>query len=210
MGDSEVVDVDEVHAAVGVLQGLTIDMISLSEVEVEVILNVTSLITEEEVKIPLEAKENSGMEISIIIGKETTGKDKEMVKVMQTGDDDGMVIEVKVIVTGDEEGDGTQTPIINNKITNNHINTLIQIIIVHLLWVINIDIQYPMTKVPVIHHNLPNISHNRGDHNPTKPQTYVNCVKIKVIMIINVNLQANSWQEHRRPLIKGDPTVTKR
>ena len=209
LGGSMVEAVDEAHMAGVVLQALITDMISLSEAVEGVTLNATSLEVEEEVKILLEAGENSGMVMIIIVRTEILEIDREMAKVILIGDVDGIITEVEVIVKGAEEGVGIPIPITHSRITNNNINTQIPIIIVHLQWVISTDIKYPMNKILDTRHSLPNTSRNRGEHNPNKLQIYVNCVIIRVIMIINANLQATLWREHRKPLIKGDLTVTK-
>ena len=73
---------DEVHVAGDVLQDLTTDMISLSEAVEGVTLNVTSLEAEKEVKTLLEAGENSGMVMIMIVGTEILEIDREMAKII--------------------------------------------------------------------------------------------------------------------------------
>ena len=54
-----------------------------------------------------------------------------------------------------------------------------------------------------------NISHKDHQHHHARLQTYVNCVKIKAIMIINANLQAISWLAHKKLSIKVTHITTK-
>ena len=189
----------EVHAVGEVLQVLTTDMSNLSAVEEGVTSNETTPKIEVEVKTPhFEDVENHGMVTISIIGKETIGIDMEIIKVILTGGEDGMVIDVKVAVTGAGEDAGTPIPIIHNRATHNNHNIQTLIIIIHLQWAIDIDTKYPMNNIPVIRHSRPNISHNEFQHNHIKLQIYVNCVRIKAITIISANLQAILWHEHRK------------
>ena len=191
MGDSvgEGVDVTMVHAAGEVSLDLTIDMNILSVVEVGVILNRTSLTTEEEAKNRcFEDDENNGMVMIQTIVIEITGIEIEIIKVMLTEVGDGMVIEVKGIVIGEGDNAGTLIPIINNRDTLNNPNTKILIIIVHLQWAININISCPMNNIQSVLKNNNNTCHKDCQHNHIKLQTYVSYVRIKAIMIISANL----------------------
>ena len=203
-------DVTKAHTAGEVSQVLKIDMSNLSMVEEGVTLKETSLKIEVEVKTPrFEDDENNGMVTISIIMIETIGIDMEIIKVMLTGVEDGMVIEVKVAVTGVGEDAGTPIPIIHNRAIHSNHNTQTPIIIVHLQWVININTKCPMNSIPAIRNSRPNISHKECQHNHTKLQIYVNCVRIRAIMIIIANLQVTLWPEHRKLLTKDTPTVTK-
>ena len=70
--------------------------------------------------IHFEGAEDSGMEMTLITVTETTGIEIPKVKVIQTGAEDGIIIEVRDIVIGEEGDDGilisnTMTQGTNNK-----------------------------------------------------------------------------------------------
>ena len=54
-----------------------------------------------------------------------------------------------------------------------------------------------------------NTSHKCRQLHHNKLQIFVNCVRVRAIMIINVNLQAILWPAHKKPSIKAAHTTTK-
>ena len=74
-------------------------------------------------------------------------------------------------------------------------------------WVININIQSYMNSIHILSNS--NISLRDHQHPPDRLQTYVNCVKIKAIMIINANLQVILWSPHKKLSIKVAHITTK-
>ena len=159
-------------------------------------------------KIHLEGTDNNGMEMTQITVTETTGIEILMVKVIETGEEDGIIIiEVKDIVIVEEGEDGI--PI--NNITIQGIkytpNFPTQIIIVHHLWDINTDTQSHMTNTHTPKNN--NINHKCHQLHLNKLQIFVSCVIVKAITTINANLQVISWPAHKKPLIKADHTAIK-
>ena len=189
------------------LETLTIDMTIRIEGEVEVKEEGSLQTTEEEVKIIfLEADTDNGMVTIRATVTETIGIEIMMAKIMGTEVGDGMAIEGKVIMIGDREDDGTHIPNTLNKIIHNTIPT--RIIIGPLLWVANININCHMSNTQPTHNPNSN-THRDHPHNRSKRPIYVSCVKIKAIMTINANLQAISWPEHKKHLIKGIHTITR-
>ena len=83
--------------------------------------NGTVNIIEGEVKIiHFEGTEDSGMEMTLITVTEITGIEIPKVKVIQTGAEDGIIVEVRDMVIGEEGDDGilinnTKTQGTNNK-----------------------------------------------------------------------------------------------
>ena len=189
------------------LETLTIDMIIRIEGEVKVKEEGSLQITEEEVKIIfLEADADNGMVMTWVTMIEIIGIEIMMVITMGTEVGDGMAIEGKVIVTGDGEDTGTQTP---NTLNKNIHNTIpIRIITGPLPWVKSININCPISNTRTTHNRNSSI-HSDHLHNCGKWPIYVSCVKIKAIMTINVNFQAISWPELRKPLIKAIHTITR-
>ena len=107
MGDNADEDVDaiEVHVAMEMEGTLITGMIIKIEEPAVVKDNGTFNIIEDEVKrIRLEGTEDSGMEMTLITVTETTGIEILKVKVIQTGAEDGIIIEVRATLIG-EEGD---------------------------------------------------------------------------------------------------------
>ena len=120
-----------------------------------------------------------------------------MVKIMPTEAEDGTVTEVKETVIGEGGEDGTLIPITNNRAIHNNPNTQTLIITVHLQWAININTRCLMNNILLILNHNSNTHHNNHQHNRVKLQIYVNCVKIKAIMIISASLQAILWPVHK-------------
>ena len=154
-----------------------------------------------------EADKDNGMEMILITMTETTGIEIPMVKVILTGIEDGIIIEVKDIVIGEEGEDGIPISNIMIQGINNKPNFQTQIIIVHNLWDINTDTQSHMINTHTPNSN--NINPKCCQLYLNKLQIFVNCVIVKAITIINANLQAISWPAHKKPSIKADHTATK-
>ena len=155
----------------------------------------------------IEADEDSGMEMTLITMTETIGIEIPTVKVILTGVEDGIIIvEVKDIMIMGEGEDGI--PINNITIQGINKNPIlqIQIIIVHHLWDINTDTQSHMSNTHTPNHNNSTNLKCRQLH-LNKPQIFVNCVIVKAITTINVNLQVILWPAHKKPLIKADHTA---
>ena len=152
--------------------------------------------------------EDKGTEMTQITVTEITGIEILMVKVIQIGVEDGIIItEVKAIVIMEEGEDGIPTHNITILVIHNTLNLQTQITIVHHLWDINTDIQSHMTNI----HTPNNNNTNRKDpkHHLSKLQIFVSCVIVRVTMTINVNLQVILWPAHKKPLIKADHTAIK-
>ena len=202
-------DVTEVPMAVETEETLITGMIIKIEEPVAVKDNGTFNIIEGEGKIiHFEGAEDNGMEMTLITVTETTGIEIPMVKVILTGVEDGIIIiEVKDIVIREEGEDGIPTSHITIQGINNKPNFQTQIIIVHHLWDINTDTQSHMSNTHTP--NNSNINHKCRQLHLNKLQIFVSCVIVKVIMIINANLQAILWPTHKKPSIKADHTATK-
>ena len=156
MGDNadEDADVIEVPVAVEMEGTLITGMINKIKGLAMVKHNGTSSIIEGMDKIThFKGNEDSGKETTLITVTETTGIEILMVKVILTGVEDGIIIEVKDIVIG-EEGEGG-IPISNIMIQgiNNKPNFQTQIIIVHNLWDINTDTQSHMSNTHTPNNN---------------------------------------------------------
>ena len=105
----------------------------------------------------IEADEDSGIEMTLIIVTETIGLEILMVKVILTGVEDGIIIvEVKDIMIEGEEEDGIPINNIPIQGINKTPNLQIQIIIIHHLWDISTDTQSHMssTHTPNHHNNI--------------------------------------------------------
>ena len=166
------------------------------------------IITEVEVKIIcFEGDEDSGMETTPIIMTEITGIEILKVKVILIGAVDGIIVEVRDIVIGDEGEDGTLISNIMTQGTNNRHSLQTQIITAHHLWDINTDTQSHMSNTHILSNNNTHLKCRQPHHG--KLQISVNCVKVKAIMIINANLQAILWLAHKKPLIKVAHITTK-
>ena len=203
-GDNMDEDVDtiEVHMAVEMERTLITGMIIKIEELAMVKYKGTFSIIEGEVKIThLEGAEDSGMEMTPITGIEIL-----KVKVILIGAEDGIIVEVRDIVIGEEGEDGI---LINNTMTqgtNNRPSLQTRIIIVHHPWDISTDTQSHMSNTHILNNN--NTSRKCQPHH-NKLQISANCVKVKATMIINANLQAILWPTHKKPLIKVDHITTK-
>ena len=209
-GDNADEDVDEieVHMAVEMEGTLITGMIIKIEEPAAVKYKETFSTIEGEVKITrFKGAEASGMEMTPITATEITRIDIPKVKVILIGAEDGIIVEVRNIVIGEEGEDGiliSNTTILG---TNNRPNLLTQIIIVHHPWGISTDTQSHMSNTHIPNNH--NTSHKCHQLHHNKLQIFVNCVKIKAIMIINANLQATLWPAHKKPSIKVNHITTK-
>ena len=189
------------------LEILTIDMTIRIEGEVEVKEEGSLQITEEEVKIIfLEADADNGTVMTEVTVTETIGIEIMMVTTMGTEVGDGIAIEGKVIVIEDGEDNGIQIPNTLNKNIHNTIPT--RIITGPLLWDANINTNCPMSNTQPTHNSNSN-THSDHPHNRGKQPIYASCVKIKVTMTINANLQVISWPKHKKRLTKAVRTITR-
>ena len=210
MGENtdEDVDVIEVHMAVEMEGTLITGMIIKIEEPAAVKYNGTFTTIEGEVKITrFEGTEDSGMEMTPITVTEITGIEIPKVKVILIGAEDGTIVEVRDIVIGEEGEDGILISNTTIQGTNNRQNLQTRIIIVHNPWAISTDTRSHMSNTHTPSNN--NTSHKCGQLHHNKLQIFVNCVKVKAIMIINANLQATLWPAHKKPSIKADHTTTK-
>ena len=184
----EGVDVTVAHTAREVSEVQTTDTNTKTEVEAGLKQKEIFQIIEEEVKIiHLEGDEDNGMVMTLITMTETIGTGMLMGKIMPIEAEDGMVTEAKEIVIGEGEEDGTLIPIINNRDIHNNPTTQIPIITTQPQWAINTNIRCLMNNTLLILNHNSNIHHNNHQRNPIKLQIYVNCVKIKAIMIISAS-----------------------
>ena len=145
--------------------------------------------------------------MTLITVTEITGIEIPKVKVILIGVEDGTIVEVSDIVIGEEGEDGI---LISNTMiqdTKSRPNLQTRIIIIHNPWAISTDTQSHMSNTRTPNNN--NISRKCHQLHHNKLQIFVNCVKVRPIMIINANLQAISWPVHRKPSIKADHTTTK-
>ena len=201
-GDAdEDVDVIEVHVAVETEGTLITGMIIKIEEPAAVSHQGIFSITEVEVKIiHFEGDKDSGMETTPIIVTEITGIEFLKVKVILIGAEDGIIVEVRDIVIGEEGEDGILISNIMTQGTNNRPCLQTRIIIAHHLWDINTDTQSLMSNTHTPSNNNTHLKCRQPHHG--KLQISVNCVKVKAIMIINANLQAILWSAHKKPLTK--------
>ena len=210
MGDNTDEDVDaiEVHVAMETEGTLITDMTIKIEEPAVVKDNGTFNIIEGEVKIiRFEGTEDSGMEMTLITMTEITGIEIPKVKVIQTGVEDEIIIEARDIGIGEEEDDGILISNTTTQGTNNKPNLQTRIIIVHHPWAISTDTQSHMNNTHTPNNNNTSCKCHQPHHN--KLQIFVNCVKVRAIMIINANLQAILWPAHKKPSIKAAHTITK-
>ena len=211
MGGNEdvVVDVTEVHVAMVQGQILKIGLIIKTEEPAMASPNETSSIPKEGVRIiHIEADAMTGVETILIIEIGIIEIEILITKVILIGAEDGIIIEVRDIVIVGEGEDGTK---INNILilgTNKTHSLKTQITIAHPRWDNNIATQSHMNNI-LIPNNNNHTCHTVLQSHHARLQIYVNCVKIKAITTINVNLQAILWQEPRRPLIKVVLTITR-
>ena len=204
----EDVDAIEVHVAVETEGTLITGMIIKIEEPAVVKDNGTFNITEGEVKIIcFEGAEDSGMEMTLITVTEMTGIEIPNVKVIQTGAEDGIIIEVRDIVIREEGDDGILISNTMTQGTKNKPNLQTRIIIVHHPWAISTDTQYHMNNTHTPNNNNTSRKCHQPHHN--KLQIFVSCVKIRAIMIINANFQVTLWPAHKKPSIKAAHTTTK-
>ena len=210
MGDNADEDVDaiKVHVAVETEETLITDMIIKIEEPAVVKDNGTFNIIECEVKIiHFEGTEDNGMEMTLITMTEIIGIEIPKVKVILTGVEDGTIVEVKDIVIREEGEDGI---LISNTMiqgTNNRPNLQTRIIIVHHPWDISTDTQSHMSNTHIPSNNNTSRKCRQLHHN--KRQIFVNCVRVRVIMIINANFQAILWPAHKKPSTKAAHIATK-
>ena len=210
MGDNADDDVDaiEVHVAVETEGTLITGMIIKIEEPATVKDNGTFSIIEGEVKIIcFEGAKDSGMEMTPITMTEITGIEIPKVKVILTGAEDVTIVEVRDIVIGEEGEDGILISNTTIQGTNNRPNLQTQIIIIHNPWAISTDTQSHMSNTHTPSNNNTSCKCRQLHHN--KLQIFVNCVKVRAIMIINANLQATLWPAHKKPSIKAAHTTTK-
>ena len=156
-------DTIEVHSAVEKEETLIASLIIRIKELTAASQKGTFSTTEVDVKvIRFEGDKDSGMETTPIITTETTGIEILKAKVILIGAEDGMVVEVRDIATGEEGEDGTPVSNIKTQDTSNKPNLLTQIIIAHTLWVINIDTQFHMNNM----HIPSNRNTSLKDHQP--------------------------------------------
>ena len=146
-------------------------------------------------------------------GNDSNNRDRDSrdrnskVKEILIGAEDGTIVEVRDIVIGEEGEDGILISNTTIQGTKNRQNLQTRIIIVHNPWAISTDTQSHMSNTHTPSNN--NTSHKCRQLHHNKLQIFVNCVKVKAIMITNANLQAILWPAHRKPSIKADHTTTK-
>ena len=197
----------EVHVAVEMEGTLKTGLIIKIEVLATVSHKGIFIITEVEVKIIHFEGDEDGMEMTPIIVTEITGIEIPKVKVILIGAEDGIIVEVRDIVIGEEGEDGTLINNIMTQGTNNRHSLQTRIITAHYLWDINTDTQSHMSNTHILSNNSSHLKCHEPHHG--KLQISVNCVKVKAIMIINANLQAILWPAHKKPLIKVAHITTK-
>ena len=210
MGDNADKDEDviEVPVAVEMEEILITGTINKIEEPAAVKYNGTSSIIDGVDKIThFEGAEDSGMEMTLITMTKITGIEILMVKVILIGAYDGIIIEVRDIVIGEEGEDGIPISNIMIQCINNKPNFQTPIIIVHNPWDINTDTQSHMSNTHIPNNN--NISPKCHQLHLNKLQIFVNCAIVKAITIINANLQVISWPAHKKLSIKADHTATK-
>ena len=151
MGDNadEDADVIEISMALEMEEALTIGMITKTAQLVMVKDNrIFSTIEGEGKTTPLGGVEDNEMEMTQITVTEIAGIEILMVKVIQIGVEDGIIItEVKDIVIAEEGDDGIPVHNITILGIHNTLNLQTQITIAHHLWDINAYIQSHMTNI---------------------------------------------------------------
>ena len=204
----EDVDAIEVHMVVETEGTLIISMIIKIKEPAAVKYKGTFSTIEGKVKIThFEGAADSGMEMTPITATEIIGIEIPKVKVIPIGAEDGIIVEARDIVIGEEGEDGILISNTTIQGTNNRPNLQTQIIIVHHPWDISTDTQSHMSNTHTPSNN--NTSHKCRQLHHNKLQIFVNCVKVKAIMIINANLQVTLWPAHKKPLIKVNHITTK-
>ena len=210
MGDNtdEDMDVIEVHVAVEMEGTLITGMIIKTKELAVVKYNGTFSIIEGKVKITrFKGAKDSGMEMTPITVTEITRTEIPKVKVILIGVEDGTIVEVRDIMIGEEGEDGILISNTTIQGTNNRPNLQTRIIIVHNPWVISTDTQSHMSNTHTPNNN--NTSHKCHQPHHNKLQIFVNCVRVRAIMIINANLQAILWPAHKNPSTKAAHITTK-
>ena len=200
MGDSADKDMDaiEVHVAMEMEGTLITGMIIKIEELAAVKDNGTFNIIEGEVKIiRFKGTKDNGMEMTLITMTEIIGIEIPKVKVILTGAEDGTIVEVRDIVIGEEGEDGILISNTTIQGTNNRPSLQTRIIIVHHPWDISTDTQSHMSNTHIPNNNNTSRKCRQPHHN--KLQIFVNCVRVRAIMIINANLQAILWPTHKKP-----------
>ena len=198
-------DVDETvaHTVMETLETTITNMSIKITVEAVVKQKGTFQKTEEEVmRIHFEGDKDNGMVMNEHYNNNHDRDNRERNGDGQNNANRGKVTEVKDIVTGGEGGDGILTHNTHNRITHNSPIIPTPITIAHCQWAINTSSPCHMNNtLPILKHNC-NTHHQDCQRDHTNSQIYVNCAKIRVIMIINANLQAISSPVHIKPLTK--------
>ena len=210
MGDNADEDLDaiEVHVAVETRGTLITSMIIKIEEPAVVKDNMTFNIIEGKVKIiHFKGAEDSGMEMTLITVTEITGIEILKVKVILTGAEDGTIVEVRDIVIGEEGEDGILISNTTIQGTTNRPNLQTRIIIILNPWAISTDTQSHMSNTHTPNNNNTSRKCYQPHHN--KLQIFVNCVRVRAIMIINANLQVILWPTHKKPSTKAAHITTK-
>ena len=211
MGDNVAEDAEITEALVDVeIMAILITDMTIKNEDLDAVKDNAILITVEGVVmiIHTEDEEDSGMEMTRITMTETIGIEILIVKVILTGEDDGIItVEVKDIMIVEEGDDGIPISSIMTQGTNKNPNFKAQITTAHPRWDINTDTQSHMVSIHTHRNN--NSTRHKCQRLLNKPLIFVNCATVKAIMITNANLQATLWHAHKKPLIKADHTVTK-
>ena len=156
MGDNVDEDEDaiEVHVAMETEETLITSMIIKIEEPAVVKDNGSFNIIEGKGKIiHFEGSEDNGMEMTLITVTEIIGIEIRKVKVIPTGAEDGIIVEVKDIVIGEEGEDGILISNTTIQGINNRPNLQTQIIIIHHLWFISTDTQSHMSNTHIPSNN---------------------------------------------------------
>ena len=212
MGDNADEDMDAIEVPVAVEMEetrITGMIIKIEEPDLVKDNGIINTIKGEGKTIHSEVNEDNGMEMTPITLTEIIVIEIPMVKVILTGVEDGIIIEVKDKTIGVEGEAGNPTSHTTIQGINNKLNLQTQIIIVHHLWDSSIGTQSHMSKTHTPSHNINKTILQCRKLCQIRPQICVNCVIIKDITIISANLQATLWPEHKKPLIKVDHTATK-
>ena len=179
----------------GVMETQTIDMKIKIEGEVEVKVEGSIMKIEDEVKKTFQG-EDVGRGIIMIPTTviRITGIDPIKAKIIVIEVGDGTETGDKTMVTEAEVDDGTNTINIPHK-------NILKIICCLIItgphqWDVSTNTKCRTNNTRPTH-NSNNMPNDRL-HNQDKLQIYVNCVKIKGTMIINVSSQATLWPEHKR------------
>ena len=190
----------------GVMETQTIDMKIKIEGEVEVKVKGSIMKIEVEVKKTFQGADVGHGRIMIpitMIG--ITGIDPMKAKTIVIEVGDGTATGDKMMVTEAAVDDGTNTINIPHR---NILKTIRRLIITgpH-QWDVSTNTKCRTNNTHPTHNsnNMP----NGRPHNQDKLQIYVNYVKTRATMIINVSSQAILWPEHKRHLIKAARIIIK-